>query len=731
MDHTENTPDLNPSKAAQKQARVVEKFVGVMLWVTLFGFVVMVLRFYQYGWGVVPAIQTLLVMLFVTALLLRKRFPMLNVFALAIAVLIGLSLLGVVRFGLAAPTLSFLAVLPIVVTVVWGVRPGFLTLAAAMGGTFAISRLYLNGGQLPIIDIATYHENPVNWFGFIFISVVSSLLGILVAGFRLNYWRETNAELVAETKRRMASDLKRGVAEQWLESVAEAVPGVIFELELDNERKGIIRHISPGCFELWGMHGHEIEHDMDSFRKIFTPEHTQEFRDAIFSSETTGKAWTGRWKARTPQGEEKWIHVSGRPHLNKMGLTTWYCIALDVSNEVRAEQEARRQTEIAQQAERQKSIGQLTGGVAHDFNNILAIIMGNLEIMLEDLQQDNLREMIENCLEATERGGELTQSMLAFARKAPLDPTVLDINDVTRSARNWIGRTLPENIEVETSLLAGLWPVEADKSTTISALLNLILNARDAMPDGGKLTIETANVRIDQDYISAKDQDLRPGRYVMLAVSDTGVGISSATLENIFDPFFTTKGPGEGSGMGLPMVQGFIKQSGGSIQVYSEPGVGTTFKLYFHALGSDSVRPEKPRIEISADQKAKAHILVAEDEKGVRDNICELLEREGFQVTAAENGDEAFKIFENKPTFDLLLTDIVMPGNLQGTTLAKALRGDYPNLSVVFMTGYASEAAVHGNGLRAEDIRLSKPVRRKDLVKAVTDSLSFGTSKLQ
>ncbi|MEH6836313.1 response regulator, partial [Falsihalocynthiibacter arcticus] len=148
-------------------------------------------------------------------------------------------------------------------------------------------------------------------------------------------------------------------------------------------------------------------------------------------------------------------------------------------------------------------------------------------------------------------------------------------------------------------------------------------------------------------------------------------------------------------------------------------------------LGSDSVRPEKPRIEISADQKAKAHILVAEDEKGVRDNICELLEREGFQVTAAENGDEAFKIFENKPTFDLLLTDIVMPGNLQGTTLAKALRGDYPNLSVVFMTGYASEAAVHGNGLRAEDIRLSKPVRRKDLVKAVTDSLSFGTSKLQ
>lgn len=730
MDHAGKTPDQNLSKAARKQARVVEKFANVLSWVTIVGIVVMVFRFYQYGWGIVPAVQLSLTGLFALVLAFRKQLPRINVFGLAIAIVIGVSLLGIVRFGLMAPTLVFLAVLPIVATVVWGMRAGLTTLGVSVIGTIVVSRMYIDGGRQPIVDVATYFATSANWSALIFVSIVSSLLGILVAGLRLNFWQETNAELIEETKRRIESDHHRGMAERWLESVTQTVPGAVFELVRTSDGRSEVRNISSGSYELWGMHGYEIQEDMRSFLRLFAKEDLEHLRTIIDESAVTGKTWTVRCRTSTVQGEEKWVHASGRPHQRSGGVTAWHCISLDVTSEVRAEKEVLHQTEIAQQAERQKSIGQLTGGVAHDFNNILAIIMGNLEIMLEDLKQDDLREMIENCLEATERGGELTQSMLAFARKAPLDPTVLDINDVARSARNWIGRTLPENITVETSLLAGLWPVEVDRSTTISALLNLILNARDAMPEGGKLTIETANVRIDQDYINDKDQDLLPGRYVMLAVSDTGMGISSDHQEKIFDPFFTTKGPGAGSGMGLPMVQGFMKQSGGSIQVYSEPDVGTTFKLYFHALGADSDKPEKPKKEISAAQKGKAQILVAEDEKGVRENICKLLEREGYQVATAKSGDEAYWEFVENPFYDLLLTDIVMPGKLQGTTLAKALREEYPSLSVIFMTGYAGEAAVHGNGLRAEDIRLSKPVRRMDLMKAVADSLNLDARKL-
>jgi PAS domain S-box-containing protein len=725
MDPIANTAVHGPSNAALKQERVVERLASILLWVTVSGAFVMVYRVFQFGWGIVPVVQLSLTVLFGLALIFRKRFQTENVFAFAIVILIAISLMGVIRFGLVAPTLVFLAVLPVVSTVVWGIRAGLVTLGAGLLGTIAVSRLFLDGARLPAVDLATYVNTSANWTSFIVVSTVSTLMGIFVAGFRLNYWRETNAELTEETKRRKTADLRRGAAEQWLEAVAQTVPGAIFELVITTGGKIVIRHISSGSYELWGLQGHEIENDMARFLKFFAEDDLLEMRQAIRISEKTGKTWSGRWRTTTTHGEEKWVQVSGRPQLGKEGSTAWHCIALDTTSEARAEQEARKQTEIAQQAERQKSIGQLTGGVAHDFNNILAIIMGNLEIMLEDLEQDSLRHMIVNCLEATERGGELTQSMLTFARKAPLDPTVLDINDVARSARNWIGRTLPENIEVETSLLAGLWPVEVDKSTTISALLNLILNARDAMQKGGKLTIETANVRIDQEYINAKDQDLKPGRYVMLAVSDTGSGIPRAALDKIFEPFFTTKGPGEGSGMGLPMVHGFIKQSGGSIQVYSEPDVGTTFKLYFHAHGASAAEIETPEIEVADAAIGTAQILVAEDEKGVRENICEILRRQGFEVTAAQSGDEALRIFERNPVFDLLLTDIVMPGKLQGTTLAKALREKHPTLPIVFMTGYASEATVHGNGLRPEDIRLGKPVRRKDLVSAVTNALNL------
>lgn len=388
---------------------------------------------------------------------------------------------------------------------------------------------------------------------------------------------------------------------------------------------------------------------------------------------------------------------------------------IDLTGEHQAEEKLR-------QSQKLEAVGQLTGGVAHDFNNLLAVIMGNLELLRDGLSGDDQLKMIDAGISATKRGADLTQNMLAFARKARLTPEAIDLNRLVSETRNWSGRTLPASISVETSLLAGLWKIEADPSSTESALLNLILNARDAMPNGGKLTLETANVRVDQHYLDTHNEELEPGRYVMLAVSDTGDGISAETMAQIFEPFYSTKPPGAGSGLGLSMVQGFMKQSNGTVQVYSELGLGTTFKLYFKALQASVVV-----MPVEANRKSNPNligrrILVAEDEAEVLEIIVITLEKAGYEVVSANSGDRAFEIFKAHPNFDLLLTDIVMPGTLQGTTLSKEIREHVPNLRVVFMSGYASEATVHGNGLRPEDIRLMKPIMRADLLAAIEAS---------
>lgn len=370
-------------------------------------------------------------------------------------------------------------------------------------------------------------------------------------------------------------------------------------------------------------------------------------------------------------------------------------------------------------AQRMEAIGNLTGGVAHDFNNLLAIILGNLENLREEKTEAGREKRIEAAIGATLRGAELTKSMLAFARRARLEPKVLDLNDIVLRTKNWAGRTLQATIDVETSLLAGLWQVETDESSTESALLNLILNARDAMPDGGRLTIETANVRIDEEYVEARTEEIEPGRYAMLAVSDTGTGIAKEVQKRIFEPYFTTKAPGEGSGLGLSMIEGFTRQSGGAVRVYSEPGVGSTFKLFFKACTGGPDKPELPKYQADAITRGSVSVFVVEDEPGVLGVLVNTLEKAGYSVRSAISGDEALAKFKDGPAADILLTDIVMPGELQGTSLAKELRKLWPDLPVIFLSGYASEATVHGNGLRAEDIRLMKPVRTADLLNAM------------
>ncbi len=374
------------------------------------------------------------------------------------------------------------------------------------------------------------------------------------------------------------------------------------------------------------------------------------------------------------------------------------------------------------QAQKLEAIGQLTGGVAHDFNNLLSVIVGNLELLLETTDDPDARQMIQASINASMKGSELTRSMLNFAGRAPLQPEEVSLVELIGNMDNWISRTIPATIRIEQSVPSDLWPVLADATGTESALLNLVINARDAMPDGGLLSVESENIEVNEAESELMSHGLEPGRYVMLAVSDTGEGIPPELLSKVVEPFYSTKGLSKNSGLGLSMVQGFMEQSGGTLRIYSELGVGTTIKLFFPAI-SKEISKQKDADNPTEPEPRPGRILVAEDQKDVLSIIKKALEAQGHVVIPAESGDEAAELFKQNQPIDLLITDIVMPGSLQGPTLAMHLRDQMTDLPVVFMSGYASEALLHGNGLRKEDIRLMKPVPKKKLLDAVHQAL--------
>jgi PAS domain S-box-containing protein len=431
-----------------------------------------------------------------------------------------------------------------------------------------------------------------------------------------------------------------------------------------------------------------------------------------------GKAQNFEFRALRRDGEVRFIHQIEEPILDKNGtILETVGTSIDLTELRSAEARVR-------QSQRIEAIGTLTGGVAHDFNNLLAIILGNLELSLEASKDTERSELIQSAIKATLRGADLTMNLLSFSRRAHLEPSRQNLNKIVQQTMDWGTRVLPATIDVENSLMAGLWDVEIDTRSAENAILNILLNGRDAMPNGGQLTIETSNVRVGDEYVAERGEDIEPGRFVMLAISDTGHGIPQDKLERVFEPFFTDKPVGLGSGLGLSMVHGFIKQSGGAIRVYSEVGIGTTFKLFFKAADYGPSKTRKVLDEQSHTTEGNASILIAEDEEELTRLLSRILRSAGYAVTTAASGDEALEVFKTSGPFDLLLTDVVMPGDLLGPALAKAARQLNPELPCIFLSGYASEATVHGNGLRPSDIRMMKPVSRTDLLQAVSKALS-------
>jgi len=382
----------------------------------------------------------------------------------------------------------------------------------------------------------------------------------------------------------------------------------------------------------------------------------------------------------------------------------------------------REQVEAAlRQAQKMEAIGQLTGGVAHDFNNLLQVVLGNLEWLRRRASRGggrldaDLDRLVEAAIQGGTRAAGLTKRLLAFSRQQPLAPKQVDVNKLVTGMSDMLSRTLGETVRIEVVLAGGLWRVMADENQLENALLNLAVNARDAMPGGGKLTIETANAHLDEAY-ARTEHEVNAGQYVLLAVTDTGTGMPPEIVTRVFEPFFTTKGIGEGTGLGLSQVYGFIKQSGGHVKIYSEVGEGTTIKVYLPRL----LNPVEEAGKAEAQQVAPAGharecILVVEDEPGVRALSVETLRDLGYTVLEASDGPSALAVLRRETAVALLFTDVGLPNGMTGRQLADAARELRPDLKILFTTGYARNAIVHDGRLDPGIELIGKPFSAVDL----------------
>jgi nitrogen-specific signal transduction histidine kinase len=374
------------------------------------------------------------------------------------------------------------------------------------------------------------------------------------------------------------------------------------------------------------------------------------------------------------------------------------------------------------QAQKMDAVGQLTGGVAHDFNNILTVITGTISILEDALAHDPQLSAIAKMIDdAAERGASLTKHLLAFARRQPLQPREIDVNTLIFETIKLLRPTLGEQIQINPLLAENASPALVDPNQLTTAILNLSLNARDAMPSGGKLVIETGNVYLDDDY-AAMNRDVTIGHYVMIAVSDTGTGIPAANLERVFDPFFTTKEVGKGTGLGLSMVFGFVKQSNGHIKIYSEEGHGTTVKIYLpRAAGlSDTPLESLASTRIAVGNET---ILVVEDDALVRRYVITQIESLGYKTLEASKASEALDIIDRPNHIDLLFTDVIMPGPMNGRQLVDVALVRRPGLKTLFTSGYTENAIVHHGRLDTGVLLLAKPYRKSDLARMIRQAI--------
>ena len=486
--------------------------------------------------------------------------------------------------------------------------------------------------------------------------------------------------------------------------------------KLDDPDQAPVRW-SDEAFRIFGYEPGEIQVSRSTFFGAVHPNDKNRVRDTATKAMQEKHAYAIDYRIIRPDGTQRVVHgesdivcdeETGKP-LRMVGTVQ------DVT-------ESNHMEERLRQAQKMEAVGQLAGGVAHDFNNLLMVIMGYADVLADRMEkEDPLRKKAEEIHKAGQRAASLTGQLLAFSRQQVLQPSVLNLNSVVADVKEMLGRLIRENIELATMLDPRLGRIKADQGQIEQVIVNLAVNARDAMPHGGKLTIETANVEVDEAY-ARQHGHIPPGSFIMLTVTDTGIGMDIETQSHIFEPFFTTKARGKGTGLGLATVYGVVKQSGGFIWVYSEVGHGTTFKILLpeveerEPVSVQSTSPDQP-------WRGAETILLVEDDASLRELVLNLLNEQGYTILEAANGLEALNIArQSDRKIDLLLTDVVMPG-LSGPQLADELASVHPEAKILYMSGYTEFAAGHTQISQRAQQLLHKPFTRQDLARKVREAL--------
>ncbi|MBB5468002.1 PAS domain S-box-containing protein [Paraburkholderia sp. CI2] len=467
------------------------------------------------------------------------------------------------------------------------------------------------------------------------------------------------------------------------------------------------------------------------FRRFYTAEEAAQGlpEHGLHTAATEGRFETEGWRVRK-DGSRFWANIVIDAIRDEEGTLVGFAkITRDVTERKTAQEQLEKARAALLQSQKMEALGKLTGGVAHDFNNVLQVLRGNLELLEGRHGRDAwTRERLYKAIDAVEHGANLASQLLAFGRRQALQPIVVNLAVMLRSMDDLLRRALGEVIEVETVIAGGLWNTLVDPNHLENVVLNLAINARDAMPEGGKLTLELSNAMLDEHY-SALAADVREGQYVLLAITDTGTGMTRDVLERAFEPFFTTKPEGQGTGLGLSMAYGFIKQSGGHVRIYSEPGHGTTVKIYLPRSMEKAVDLE-PRQPVTLTGGSET-ILVVEDDRRVQATVVETLRQFGYTVLKADDAQSALVIVQSGIHIDLMFTDVVMPGTMRSTELAKLATRVLPHLKVLFTSGYTQNAIVHGGRLDTGVHLLSKPYSREQLASKIRRMLGpAGTAEV-
>lgn len=477
-----------------------------------------------------------------------------------------------------------------------------------------------------------------------------------------------------------------------------------------------IKGYAPG--EIIGRH----------FSLFYTPEDIQLDvpKRALSEAAEQGRFEAEGWRKRK-DGSRFWASVVIDRIADEAGnLVGFAKITRDVTERKLAQDELKHVQEQLLASQKLEAVGQLSGGIAHDFNNLLMIVLGNIETAERNSNHltgtVNLQRALANAKRGAQRAAALTSRLLAFSRRQALDPKPINLNNFLNGLQEFLQRTLGERIEIQTVGSAGLWQVEADVNHLESAIINLGINARDAMADGGKLTVEAVNVSADADYCRM-NPELSPGQYVVVCVTDTGAGMPPDVLDHAFEPFFTTKEPGQGTGLGLSQVYGFVKQSGGHVKIYSEVGQGTSIRMYFPRYCGDARPAEAEVQEVFPEGDTVEAILVVEDDADLRAYVTDVLRDLNYRVFAASSAQAALTILlQEEPKVDLLLTDVVMPG-INGRELARRAQQIRPGIKILYMTGYSRNAVVHQGRLDEGVELLEKPISQAKLALRVREML--------